>query len=104
VTAGVIAGLFIGKPLGILLFVGVAVALRLVSLPRGMSWAQVAGVSMACGIGFTMSLFIAGLAFEHGSGEYFNGDRLGILVGSIASAVAAYILLQFSLPRQPEPS
>jgi NhaA family Na+:H+ antiporter len=104
VTAGVIAGLFIGKPLGILLFVGVAVALRLVSLPRGISWAQVAGVSMACGIGFTMSLFIAGLAFEHGSGEYFNGDRLGILVGSIASAVAAYILLQFSLPRQPEPS
>jgi NhaA family Na+:H+ antiporter len=47
-----------------------------------------------------MSLFIAGLAFQHGSGEYFNGDRLGILVGSIASAIAAYVVLQISLPRQ----
>jgi NhaA family Na+:H+ antiporter len=99
VTTGVIAGLFIGKPLGILFFVGLAVLLRLVSLPRGITWMQIAGVSMACGIGFTMSLFIAGLAFEHGSGEYFSGDRLGILVGSIASAIAAYVVLQFSLPR-----
>jgi NhaA family Na+:H+ antiporter len=100
VTTGVIAGLFIGKPLGILSFVGVAVAFRLVSLPRDVNWAQIAGVSLACGIGFTMSLFIAGLAFQHGSGEYFNGDRLGILVGSIASAIAAYVVLQISLPRQ----
>ena len=102
VTTGVIAGLFIGKPLGILIFVAVAVGLRLVSLPRGVNWAQIIGVSMACGIGFTMSLFIAGLAFEHGSGEYFNGDRLGILVGSMASAIAAWAVLQFSLPRHPQ--
>lgn len=99
VTTGIISGLFIGKPLGILLFVGMAVALRLVKLPRGVSWAQLVGVSFACGIGFTMSLFIAGLAFEHGSGEYFGGDRLGVLVGSALSAVLAYVVLQFSLPR-----
>jgi len=55
-------------------------------------------VAFACGIGFTMSLFIAGLAFEHGSGDYFNGDRLGILVGSILSSMVAYVLLHFNLP------
>ena len=46
-----------------------------------------------------MSLFIAGLAFEHGSGDYFGGDRLGILVGSILSAIVAYALLHASLPK-----
>jgi NhaA family Na+:H+ antiporter len=46
-----------------------------------------------------MSLFIAGLAFEHGSGEYFAGDRLGILVGSVLSAVLAYLVLRLSLPK-----
>ena len=46
-----------------------------------------------------MSLFIAGLAFEHGSGDYFSGDRLGILVGSILSALVAYVLLHLSLPQ-----
>jgi NhaA family Na+:H+ antiporter len=99
VTSGVIAGLLIGKPLGILLFVGLAVALRLAQLPANVTWSQVVGVAFACGIGFTMSLFIAGLAFEHGSGEYFAGDRLGILVGSVLSAVLAYLVLRLSLPK-----
>lgn len=98
VTLGVIAGLFVGKPVGILLFVGLAVLLGIARLPRGVSWLQVTAVSFACGIGFTMSLFIAGLAFEHGSGDYFNGDRLGILVGSVLSAIAAFLLLQVALP------
>ena len=101
VTMGIVAGLFLGKPLGILFFVGLAVALRLVKLPQGVTWTQLAGVSAACGIGFTMSLFIAGLAFQHGADDYFAGDRLGILVGSAASAVLAYVLLQISLPSQP---
>lgn len=99
VTMGVVAGLLIGKPLGILLFVGLAVGLRLAQLPTNVNWRQLLGVAFACGIGFTMSLFIAGLAFEHGSGDYFSGDRLGILAGSILSALAAYILLHVSLPR-----
>ena len=98
VTLGVITGLLVGKPLGIVLFIALGVLLRLVSLPRGVTWAQVTGVACACGIGFTMSLFIAGLAFEHGSGAYFAGDRLGILIGSAASAILAYALLRFSLP------
>ena len=101
VTLGVAAGLFLGKPLGIVGFIGVAVLLRLVTLPKDITWAQIAGVACACGIGFTMSLFIAGLAFEHGSGDYFAGDRLGILIGSIASAVAAFGILKASLPPAP---
>jgi NhaA family Na+:H+ antiporter len=99
VTLGVIAGLLLGKPVGILFFVGLAVAIGIARLPRGVSWSQLLGIAFACGIGFTMSLFIAGLAFEHGSGDYFSGDRLGIVVGSVLSALAAFGLLQFSLPR-----
>ena len=99
VTLGVVSGLFIGKALGILGFVGLAVGLRLVQLPKNVNWTQLLGVAFACGIGFTMSLFIAGLAFEHGSDDYYSGDRLGILVGSILSALVAYALLHFSLPK-----
>ena len=101
VTLGIAAGLFLGKPIGIVAFVGIAVLLRLVVLPKDVTWAQVTGVGLACGIGFTMSLFIAGLAFEHGSGDYFAGDRLGILIGSLGSALLAWGVLQFSLPRRP---
>ena len=99
VTLGVTSGLVLGKPLGIVLFTGVAVALGLARLPKDVNWTQLLGVAYACGIGFTMSLFIAGLAFEHGSGAYFSGDRLGILVGSLLSALAAWLLLQISLPK-----
>ena len=60
---------------------------------------ELVGVACACGIGFTMSLFMAGLAFEHGSGDYYSGDRLGILSGSLLSALAAYVFLHFSLPK-----
>ena len=101
VTLGIVAGLFLGKPVGIAASVGIAVLLRLAVLPKGVTWGQIAGVGFACGIGFTMSLFIAGLAFEHGSGDYFAGDRLGILIGSLASAVAAWGVLQLTLPRRP---
>ncbi len=99
VPIGVIAGLAVGKPLGILLFVGLAVVVGLARLPGDVTWPQLLGVACACGIGFTMSLFIAGLAFEHGSGAYFAGDRLGIIIGSLVSAIAAFLILQFSLPQ-----
>jgi NhaA family Na+:H+ antiporter len=99
VTVGVVLGLLVGKPLGILVFVGLAVGLRFVHLPKNVNWIQLLGVAFACGIGFTMSLFIAGLAFEHGSGDYFSGDRLGVLLGSVLSALAAYALLYVSLPK-----
>jgi NhaA family Na+:H+ antiporter len=99
VTSGVISGLLIGKPVGILAFVWLAVSLRFAKLPSNVTWTQLLAVAFTCGIGFTMSLFIAGLAFEHGSGGYFGEDRLGVLVGSILSAIAAYGLLHASLPK-----
>ncbi len=99
VTLGVTTGLVLGKPLGILVFTGLVAALGLARLPEDVSWTQLLGVACACGIGFTMSLFIAGLAFEHGSGAYYSGDRLGILLGSLLSALAAYVFLYFSLPK-----
>ncbi|MDH3692666.1 MAG: Na+/H+ antiporter NhaA [Gammaproteobacteria bacterium] len=99
VTVGVISGLLLGKPLGILVFVGLAIGMGFAALPNNVNWIQLLGVACACGVGFTMSLFIAGLAFEHGSGDYFSGDRLGILVGSILSALAAYAILHVSLPK-----
>jgi len=97
VTLGIILGLFAGKPIGILSFIAVGMLLRLVELPKNVTWGQIIGVGFASGIGFTMSLFIAGLAFEHGSGDYFAGDRLGVLVGSVLSAIAALVTLHFVL-------
>ena len=99
VTIGVISGLVLGKPVGILLFVGLVLALRIGKLPDDVSLGQLLGVAFACGIGFTMSLFIAGLAFEHGGGEYFAGDRLGVFLGAVLSAVIASIILHFCLPK-----
>lgn len=99
VTLGVVLGLVVGKPVGIALFVGLAVGFRFARLPRDVAWIQLLGVACACGIGFTMSLLIAGLAFEHGGGDYFGGDRLGILAGSVLSAVIAYLVLHASLPK-----
>jgi NhaA family Na+:H+ antiporter len=104
VTVGVASGLLIGKPVGIIGFVWLAVTLRIAKLPKNVNWTQLLGVAFACGIGFTMSLFIAGLAFEHSSGGHFGGDRLGILIGSILSAMIAYALLHASLPRSDQNS
>ena len=100
VTTGITLGLLVGKPIGVVMFVGLAAVLGIAQLPKDVNWTQLVGVGFCCGIGFTMSLFIAGLAFEHGSGDYFGGDRLGILLGSILSALAAYVLLHFSLPKK----
>ena len=98
ITLGVLVGLLVGKPIGILGFIALGVMLRLVKLPAELTWARLTGVAFACGIGFTMSLFIAGLAFEHDGGEHFYGERLGILFGSILAAIAAWLCLRFSLP------
>lgn len=97
VALGTWIGLLAGKPLGIAAFTGLAVLSGFARLPRGVGWMPLLGVSFACGIGFTMSLFIAGLALEHGSGDYFNIARLGVLLGSALSALFAAAVLHFSL-------
>jgi NhaA family Na+:H+ antiporter len=99
IPLGIAAGLFIGKPLGIMLFCGVAIMLGFARLPTGASWYGLTATSVLCGIGFTMSLFIASLAFEQsGESALFMGDRLGILLGSSLSAIVGLSLLKWFNP------
>ena len=99
VTLGVIGGLVLGNPLGVLLFTGLGVASGVAKLPAGVTWLQMLGVAFLCGVGFTMSLFIAGLAFEHAGGAYYGVVRLGILVGSALSALLGATVLAVGLRR-----
>jgi len=96
VSLGIIAGLFIGKQLGVFSFAWLAIKLKLARLPEKVSWTQLYGAAILCGIGFTMSLFIASLAFEHVGQEYIRQVRLGILTASLLSAVLGYLLLRFT--------
>ena len=96
VSLGIILGLFVGKQLGVFSFAWLAIRLNLASLPDKVSWTQLYGAAVLCGIGFTMSLFIASLAFEHEGQEYIRQVRLGILVASLMAAVAGYLLLRFT--------
>lgn len=94
---GIAASLFIGKQLGIFASVRVAVALGWGKRPRGATWLQMYGVAMLCGIGFTMSLFIGGLAFDDEA--LIKSVKVGVLVGSLLSAVTGFALLWFAPPR-----
>lgn len=98
VPMGIAFGLLLGKPLGVMFFSFVAVKLRLAELPEGIGWRHIAPVAVMCGIGFTMSMFIASLAFEHGGVIYGDLARLGILMGSMLAAVVGYFWLSKSLP------
>jgi NhaA family Na+:H+ antiporter len=94
VPLGIAAGLFLGKQLGVFGAAWLAVRLRIATLPNGVRWSQLYGAALLCGIGFTMSLFIGSLAFEHVGQEHAASVRLGIFVGSILSALAGYGLLR----------
>lgn len=94
VTFGIIAGLFIGKQLGVFTMLFLTVKLKLSPKPEGATWVQLYAVSILCGIGFTMSLFIGSLAF---SGVEMQASlRLGVMIGSVLSAVVAFVLLFLS--------
>lgn len=97
VPLGIMGGLVLGKFLGILGLSGLAVGLKVAELPKGVGWQQLQGVALICGVGFTMSLFIASLAFEQGGEAYFGLERLGILMGSLLSGVAGYLVLRATL-------
>ena len=92
VALGVIVGLAVGKPLGIVLFVWIAVKSGLASLPSGIRWLQIIGVSLLGGIGFTMSIFITGLAFtDH---DLALQAKTGVLIASLLAGAAGYLLLR----------
>lgn len=92
-TLGIIAGLVVGKQLGVFGTLWLSVKAGWCEKPEGASWSQLYGMAILCGIGFTMSLFIGGLAFPDNA-LLQNEVRLGVLVGSLISAVSAYILLR----------
>ena len=97
VTWGVVVGLVIGKPVGIVLFTWLAVRLGIAVRPDAIGWRQIAGVALLGGIGFTMSLFITELAFE--PGPIADAARVGILLGSLIAGVVGYLVLRASLPQ-----
>ena len=92
IPLGIILGLFLGKPIGIFCFSRLAIALRLAERPEGATWPQLFGVAMLGGIGFTMSLFIGMLAFA--GAEHAAEIRIGVLLGSLVSALAGYLFLK----------
>jgi NhaA family Na+:H+ antiporter len=96
VAIAVVAGLCVGKPLGIVLFSWFAVRTGLAKLPDGVSWGILAAGGVLAGIGFTMSLFIAGLALSE---RLLIAAKIGILTGSVLSAVLGLALLLWLLPR-----
>jgi len=101
VPLGIAAGLFIGKQVGIFLLCFIAVKIGLAKLPEGANWGALWGVSILCGVGFTMSLFVGSLAFEHNAinPEMIFDERLGIILGSLLSGVLGYLVLHIYLPK-----
>ncbi|OOF39298.1 Na(+)/H(+) antiporter NhaA [Rodentibacter mrazii] len=88
-------GLIIGKPVGVFSFSYLSVKLGIAKLPEGINFKQIFAVAILCGIGFTMSMFLASLAFGNYDDESINTlSRLGILLGSTVSAIAGYVFLK----------
>jgi NhaA family Na+:H+ antiporter len=100
IPLGIMLGLFVGKQVGVFTFSWLAVKSGLARLPTGVNFAQVYGAAILCGIGFTMSLFIGMLAFEStAASEVIVTDQLGILAGTLLSAVVGSLVLNWVLPR-----
>ena len=96
-------GLVVGKFVGVFSFSWISVKLKIVSLPEGATWKTFASVCVLCGIGFTVSMFIADLSFSALGVEgahLLNNAKLGILCGSLIAAVFGSILLNKTLPKE----
>lgn len=92
---GILSGLLIGKPLGILLFCFLAVAAGLCKMPSDIQWKHIAGAGLLAGIGFTMSIFITHLAYSDAS--LINSSKLMVLIASMIAGVLGFVWLKFSL-------
>ena len=97
VTMGIVLGLVVGKPVGIVLMSALAVRARLATLPDGVTWMHIFGVGILGGIGFTMSLFVAGLSFPSDH-VFYDYARLGILMGSVVAGLAGMAFLAYATP------
>jgi NhaA family Na+:H+ antiporter len=94
VPLGIALGLVVGKQFGIFTLCWIAIKLKWASLPERSNWLSLYGISALCGIGFTMSLFIGSLAYEETQFDIFFDERLGIIVGSMISALVGYFVLK----------
>jgi Na+:H+ antiporter, NhaA family len=100
-SLGIISGLFLGKPLGILLFCFLAIKLKLSHFPAGMGWGHLIGLGVLAGLGFTMSIFITNLAFENL--QIIMDSKIAILSASLLSSLIGYLILK-KLPKKPHNS
>ncbi|MDH3520197.1 MAG: Na+/H+ antiporter NhaA, partial [Myxococcales bacterium] len=100
IAIAVALGLLLGKPLGVLLVSFAAVRVGLAQLPREVGWGVLAGGGLLAGIGFTMALFIAGLALE---GAQLDAAKLGVLAASLLAAGGGILLLFLTLPAEAPP-
>jgi NhaA family Na+:H+ antiporter len=103
VSTGIILGLFFGKQIGVFGMILLARLLGIAKLPPGATWGHVYGVALLCGIGFTMSLFIGTLAFEHGNFDMLSTVKMGVLIGSALSAAAGLLVLHLASPKAIDP-
>ncbi|TCQ09215.1 sodium/proton antiporter (NhaA family) [Sphingomonas sp. PP-CC-3A-396] len=94
---GIMLGLFLGKQIGIFATIRGLVTVRLAEAPRNATWAQVYGMAVLCGIGFTMSLFIGGLAFADAP-HALDSVKIGVFAGSILSGIAGWLILRRTAP------
>jgi len=99
VSMGIAAGLFIGKQAGVFGMTALVVGLGFAKKPEGSSWAMLYGIALICGVGFTMSLFIGSLAFEHGGFTQATALRIGVIAGSVVSGFCGWLVLHLSLPK-----
>lgn len=106
ISLAIIAGLVLGKFLGIFAFSWICIKAKWAPMPEGTNWRQLAAVSVLGGIGFTVSLFIANLTFDTGDpllSETLNNAKLGILIGSLLAGFLGWLFLNLTLPKHPEP-
>jgi NhaA family Na+:H+ antiporter len=96
-TMGIIAGLVIGKPLGIWLFSFLSVRLGICALPDDLKWKDILGAGMLGGIGFTMSIFITLLAFKNDGEEVITYSKIAILIASFIAGTLGFLWLKFNL-------
>jgi NhaA family Na+:H+ antiporter len=99
IPLGVLLGLLVGKQFGVMSLMWMATKLRIAALAPGLSWGLVYGMALLSGIGFTMSLFVSSLAFSGDASPAGGLERLGVLIGSLLSGVAGYIVLRMNSPR-----
>lgn len=100
VGLAVFLGLLVGKFVGVFSATWLFIKLRVIQKPEGATWASFASVCMICGIGFTVSMFMAGLSYPAVHADLLNDAKLGILMGTIASAVVGSLLLNATLPKE----